>query len=160
MVELTDRQLQVLEFIADHVLARGYPPSIREIGLRFAISSTNGVNDHLDALVEKGVLERDALTSRGLRITETGHAVLERTTTAERIFRLERRAAEWERAGNLPEAIALLMQAGGAWRHLAALTGTEAPSDCAEANFRQVAVLAERLAHAVFHEGRLRRGAN
>jgi len=66
MIELTDRQLEVLRFIASQIEDRGYPPTIREIGEALDIRSTNGVNDHLKALERKGYLTRDPVKSRAL----------------------------------------------------------------------------------------------
>src|SRR5678810_766041 len=43
---LTDRQQEILDFISASIRERGYPPTLREIGLHFGIKSTNGVNDH------------------------------------------------------------------------------------------------------------------
>ncbi len=45
-----------------------YQPSIREIGERFGIKSTKTVSEHLQALADKGFLERDPSRSRGVRI--------------------------------------------------------------------------------------------
>jgi repressor LexA len=64
---LTDRQREILDFITQSIEERGYPPTLREIGLHFGIRSTNGVNDHLRALEKKGHLEREDLKSRALR---------------------------------------------------------------------------------------------
>ena len=59
MHKLTARQKAVLEYIGDSINARGYPPTLREIGNHLGIRSTNGVNDHLRALERKGYLTRD-----------------------------------------------------------------------------------------------------
>ena len=64
---LTDRQREILDFITQSIRERGYPPTLREIGLNFGIRSTNGVNDHLRALEKKGYLQREDLKSRALR---------------------------------------------------------------------------------------------
>ncbi|HVK75808.1 MAG TPA: transcriptional repressor LexA [Kofleriaceae bacterium] len=64
---LTERQQQILDFIADSINARGFPPTLREIGEHFGIRSTNGVNDHLKALEKKGYLRREDLKSRAMR---------------------------------------------------------------------------------------------
>jgi len=64
---LTERQKQALEYITDCLNARGYPPTLREIGEHMGIRSTNGVNDHLKALERKGYLVREELKSRALR---------------------------------------------------------------------------------------------
>jgi len=64
---ITRRQQQVLDFINNWIMERGYPPTMREIGEEMGISSTNGVNDHLKALERKGFLARDDMKSRALR---------------------------------------------------------------------------------------------
>jgi len=73
---LTDRQLEVLRFIAEQIEERGYPPTIREIGEALDIRSTNGVNDHLKALEKKGYLQRDPVKSRAVMPTEAAREVL------------------------------------------------------------------------------------
>ncbi len=55
---LTTRQMAVFEFIKEKILARGYGPTVREIGEHFKISSPNGVMCHLRALEKKGLLRR------------------------------------------------------------------------------------------------------
>lgn len=69
---LTQRQQMVLDFIRQSIADRGYPPTLREIGARMGIRSTNGVNDHLRALERKGYLTREDMKSRALR--PTAHA--------------------------------------------------------------------------------------
>jgi repressor LexA len=69
--DLTDRQRQALDYITDCLSARGYPPTLREIGEHMGIRSTNGVNDHLKALERKGYLVREELKSRALRPVDT-----------------------------------------------------------------------------------------
>lgn len=64
---LTQRQAQALQYISHCLTARGYPPTLREIGEHMGIKSTNGVNDHLKALERKGYLVREELKSRALR---------------------------------------------------------------------------------------------
>jgi len=73
---LTDRQLEVLRFIAHQIEECGYPPTIREIGEALDIRSTNGVNDHLKALEKKGFLTRDPVKSRALIPGERAREVL------------------------------------------------------------------------------------
>ncbi|HEX3770295.1 MAG TPA: transcriptional repressor LexA [Polyangiaceae bacterium] len=69
MQGLTQRQQMVLDFIQQSIHDRGYPPTLREIGARMGIRSTNGVNDHLRALERKGYLTREDMKSRALRPT-------------------------------------------------------------------------------------------
>ncbi|VAW43020.1 SOS-response repressor and protease LexA [hydrothermal vent metagenome] len=72
---LSDRQKAILTFIQKYVSEQGRPPTIREIGGAVNISSTSVVNYNLTRLTEKGLLERDAEVSRGLRLTEKVAAV-------------------------------------------------------------------------------------
>lgn len=66
--ELTQRQQRVLSFIEGQIKRNGYPPTIREIGRHLGIKSTNGVNDHLNALQKKGYLKRQDHKSRTLSV--------------------------------------------------------------------------------------------
>ncbi len=68
MVELTQRQRQVLEFIDTEVRRRGYPPSVREIGEAVGLSSSSTVHAHLAALQEKGYLTRDPSKPRAIEV--------------------------------------------------------------------------------------------
>ncbi len=75
MQGLTHRQQMVLDFIRESITDRGYPPTLREIGARMGIRSTNGVNDHLRALERKGYLKREDMKSRALRPTHAAPGV-------------------------------------------------------------------------------------
>ncbi len=66
---LTDRQRKILDFIDGKISSHGQPPTLREIGAKLGITSTNGVRTHLDALVRKGYLKREGFISRGLELT-------------------------------------------------------------------------------------------
>ncbi len=67
---LTERQQSILDFIVERISARGFPPTLREIGLAFEIKSTKGVNDHLEALEKKGRIRRHAELSRGIELVD------------------------------------------------------------------------------------------
>ena len=64
--QLTERQQEILLYIEQFRESVGYPPTLREIGKKFSISSTFGVKRHLDALVKKGYLNIESNTSRGI----------------------------------------------------------------------------------------------
>jgi len=64
--KLTDRQEEILLFIKQFTLESGYPPTLREIGKHFQISSTFGVKRHLEALVKKGFINIESNASRGI----------------------------------------------------------------------------------------------
>ncbi|MEI7811638.1 MAG: transcriptional repressor LexA [Ignavibacteria bacterium] len=63
---LTQRQEDILKFIQKFIQTNGYSPTFREIGKEFGISSTFGVNRHLDALIKKGYLTAGSNMSRSL----------------------------------------------------------------------------------------------
>jgi repressor LexA len=66
--ELTERQEEILTFIKQFRDENGYPPTLRQIGKRFDISSTFGVKRHLDALVKKGYINVESFASRGISL--------------------------------------------------------------------------------------------
>jgi len=66
--KLTERQEDILTFIKQFTLESGYPPTLREIGKHFQISSTFGVKRHLEALVKKGFINIESNASRGISL--------------------------------------------------------------------------------------------
>lgn len=66
--ELTERQRQILEMIRTTVTARGYPPSVREIGDAVGLSSTSSVHHQLESLERSGYLRRDPLRPRAIEV--------------------------------------------------------------------------------------------
>jgi repressor LexA len=72
--ELTHRQKQIMEFIMQHIDMHGYPPTVREIGEAVNLSSSSTVHAHLRNLEEKGLIRRDAILTRAIKIVEGGSA--------------------------------------------------------------------------------------
>ena len=79
MEDLSPRQREILDFLSSVVDQRGVVPSYREIGRAVGIASTNGVSDHIKALVKKGYLERVGGhgSPRSLRLTEEAQSGFE-----------------------------------------------------------------------------------
>lgn len=67
---LSDRQQQVLDYIKEAVEARGYPPSVREIGEAVGLSSPSTVHSHLNSLVAAGAIKRDPSKPRAIMIVD------------------------------------------------------------------------------------------
>jgi repressor LexA len=84
---LTRRQREVLDFIGGSTRRSGRPPTLREIGEQLGIASTNGVRDHLQALIDKGYLTRDERSARGLRLLTAHGTSLTRATAAHTVRR-------------------------------------------------------------------------
>lgn len=67
---LTSRQDEVYQFIRERTQESRLPPTVREIGERFQITSTNGVRSILAALIKKGYIKRSPRLSRGIEVLE------------------------------------------------------------------------------------------
>jgi repressor LexA len=66
--ELTKRQREILDFITAEIHRKGYPPSVREIGLAVGLSSSSTVHSHLAALETKGFIRRDPSKPRTIEV--------------------------------------------------------------------------------------------
>ena len=71
MEELTARQAEVLQLIADFLQATGFPPTRAEIAAQLGFRSANAAEDHLRALERKGYIEMLPGASRGIRLRES-----------------------------------------------------------------------------------------
>ena len=67
---LSDRQRAILDFIREHVYAKGYPPAVREICEAVNLKSTSSVHSHLEALEKNGYIRRDPTKSRTIEIID------------------------------------------------------------------------------------------
>jgi repressor LexA len=68
---LTDTQRSVLEYVQAHLTRDHRPPTVRDVMRHFKWSSPQSARKHLLALEEKGYLEREEHTARGLRLAES-----------------------------------------------------------------------------------------
>lgn len=81
---LTNRQKEVLEFIARFTDDNGYPPTVREIGDHFDIS-LRAVQDHIAACQKKGYLSQCQKRSRSIRVLKNEEGVSESRAFTARI---------------------------------------------------------------------------
>ncbi|HEY5578889.1 MAG TPA: transcriptional repressor LexA [Acidimicrobiia bacterium] len=93
MDSLTPRQREILDYITDIVVARGYPPSVREIGDRVGLKSPSTVHSHLSTLVRSGYLRRDPFKPRAIEIVDRPMAVLDDERTIRHVPLVGRIAA-------------------------------------------------------------------
>ncbi|CAM4382438.1 LexA repressor [Paenibacillus macerans] len=68
MSKISSRQQAILEFIRNEVRAKGYPPSVREIGEAVGLASSSTVHGHLDRLEKKGLIRRDPTKPRAIEL--------------------------------------------------------------------------------------------
>lgn len=67
-MELSQRQKQILQYIVQHTETHGYPPTVREIGEAVNLSSSSTVHSHLRTLEQAGLIRRDAVLTRAIRV--------------------------------------------------------------------------------------------
>ncbi|MBC7644712.1 MAG: transcriptional repressor LexA [Thermoleophilia bacterium] len=67
---LTAKQQAVLDVIRDHAAAKGYPPTVREIGTVLGLASSSTVHSHIAALERAGFVERDPSKPRALKLAD------------------------------------------------------------------------------------------
>lgn len=71
-MDLTERQIQVVEAIRAWVARYGYPPSTRDLASELGVTSTSVVHDHLVRLRRMGVIEWEPNRARTLRVVANG----------------------------------------------------------------------------------------
>lgn len=69
-LELSKRQIQILEFIKDFQTKNGYPPTIRETSLGVSLKSASTVHSHLNTLENLGYIKRDPTKPRAIKILD------------------------------------------------------------------------------------------
>ena len=74
MKALTERQIEILDFISDYEWRHGFWPSIRNIQMQFEYKSTNAVMGHLKALERKGAIQRIPGQARTFKINRPDQA--------------------------------------------------------------------------------------
>ncbi len=77
---ITARQREILDYIEAQMQARGYPPSVREIGEAVGLTSPSTVHSHLNTLERLGYLRRDPTKPRAIEVRwdPNSGAVMER----------------------------------------------------------------------------------
>ncbi|MBR6380061.1 MAG: transcriptional repressor LexA [Lachnospiraceae bacterium] len=79
--KITLKQQQILDFLKEEILARGFPPTVREIGEKVNLKSTSSVFSHLETLEKKGYIRRDPSKPRAIEICDDSFQMV-RTETA------------------------------------------------------------------------------
>ena len=79
--ELSNKQLMILEFIKEQLLAKGYPPSVREICQAVGLKSTSTVHSHLNKLEKLGYIRRDPTKPRAIEILDGGNVFANNNNT-------------------------------------------------------------------------------
>jgi repressor LexA len=78
---ISAKQQQILEYIKVQILAKGYPPAVREICEAVNLKSTSSVHAHLETLEKNGYIRRDPTKPRAIEICDDNFNMV-RTETA------------------------------------------------------------------------------
>lgn len=68
--KITQKQMEILEFIKQEILDKGYPPAVREICEAVDLKSTSSVHAHLSTLEKNGYIRRDPTKPRAIEICD------------------------------------------------------------------------------------------
>ena len=68
--KISAKQTEILEFLKNTILTKGYPPSVREICEAVNLRSTSSVHAHLETLEKNGYIRRDPAKPRCIDIVD------------------------------------------------------------------------------------------
>lgn len=68
--KITAKQQEILDYIKEEILKRGYPPAVREICEAVHLKSTSSVHSHLETLEKNGYIRRDPTKPRAIEICD------------------------------------------------------------------------------------------
>ena len=67
---ISSKQQEILDYIKNEILNRGFPPAVRESCEAVHLKSTSSVHSHLEALEKNGYIRRDATKPRAIEIID------------------------------------------------------------------------------------------
>lgn len=67
---ITPKQQEILDYIKEEILRKGYPPTVREICETVNLKSTSSVHSHLETLEKNGYIRRDPTKPRAIEICD------------------------------------------------------------------------------------------
>ena len=76
--KISAKQQEILEYIKSQLLAKGYPPSVREICEAVHLKSTSSVHSHLETLEKNGYIRRDPTKPRAIEIIDDNFNLVRR----------------------------------------------------------------------------------
>lgn len=76
--KITAKQSEILEYIKNEILNKGYPPSVRDICEAVKLRSTSSVHAHLETLEKNGYIRRDPTKPRAIEILDDNFNLVRR----------------------------------------------------------------------------------
>lgn len=74
--KITAKQQQILDYIKEEILKKGYPPTVREICETVNLKSTSSVHSHLETLEKNGYIRRDPTKPRAIEICDDSFQIV------------------------------------------------------------------------------------
>ena len=68
--KISSKQREILEYMKNEILNKGYPPAVREICEAVKLKSTSSVHSHLETLEKNGYIKRDPTKPRAIEIID------------------------------------------------------------------------------------------
>ena len=68
--KISSKQQEILDYMKNQILNKGYPPSVREICEAVSLKSTSSVHAHLESLEKNGYIRRDPTKPRAIEIVD------------------------------------------------------------------------------------------
>lgn len=78
--KISQKQSEILEYMKNEILNRGFPPSVREICEAVNLKSTSSVHSHLETLEKNGYIRRDPTKPRAIEIVDDNFNLVRRET--------------------------------------------------------------------------------
>lgn len=78
--KISQKQSEILEYMKNEILNRGFPPSVREICEAVHLKSTSSVHSHLETLEKNGYIRRDPTKPRAIEIVDDNFNLVRRET--------------------------------------------------------------------------------
>lgn len=75
---ITRKQQEILDYIKNEIINRGFPPAVREICEAVNLKSTSSVHSHLESLEKNGYIRRDATKPRAIEIIDDNFNLVRR----------------------------------------------------------------------------------
>ena len=76
--KITAKQEEILNYIKNEILERGFPPAVREICQAVGLKSTSSVHSHLESLEKNGYIRRDPTKPRAIEILDDSFQMVRR----------------------------------------------------------------------------------
>lgn len=70
-LDLSSKQIAILEFIKEQIALKGYPPSVREMCVAVGLKSTSTVHSHMNKLEKLGYIRRDPTKPRAIEVLDS-----------------------------------------------------------------------------------------